>query len=117
MRKCKTFPIGGDAIVKQVVLEKWIELNQSIFYFLLSASAKHFSVRKLVHQFESHASDHFERISGRFSSKGLKAKQAKRDAKENGAVHKSSTAEEQQAMSTALWYLPRDKITEDNEEW
>lgn len=101
----------------KVVLEKWIEWNQSIFNFLLSASAKHFSVRKLVHQFESRASDRFERISGRFSSKGWKAKHAKRDAEANRAGYTSTTAAEQQDLSKALWYLPSDKITEDNEAW
>lgn len=71
-----------------------------------------------MHQFESRASDRFERFSGRFSSKGWKAKHAKRDAEANEAVQTNTNAAgEQQDSSTTLWYLPSDKITEDNDEW
>ncbi|XP_065074326.1 uncharacterized protein LOC135698339 isoform X2 [Ochlerotatus camptorhynchus] len=94
---------------------KTIKMEEKASFFHRAASAKHFSVRKLVHQFESRASDRFERISGRFSSKGWKAKHAKRDAEANRAGYTSTTAAEQQDLSKALWYLPSDKITEDNE--
>lgn len=92
---------------------------RSVFYFLLSASEKHFSVRKLVQQFESRASNRFERISDRFSSKRKKVKHTKKDADSDGpfSADVAATAEAKKPLSTALWYLPRDKITEDSDEW
>ncbi|XP_053685913.1 uncharacterized protein LOC128735455 [Sabethes cyaneus] len=74
---------------------------------------KRFSVRKLVHQFEASASEHFERtFSSRFSSRWRKPKASSEDAEAAAAV------EEQKCSSgTTLWYLDSsDKITEDSDE-
>lgn len=71
-----------------------------------------------MHQFENRASHRFERISERFSSKRKKFAHAKKDADSSGAIStNTAAAEAEKPSSTALWYLPNDKITEDNEEW
>ncbi|XP_021706642.1 uncharacterized protein LOC5571114 [Aedes aegypti] len=94
------------------------EEEEKSTFFRRSASEKQFSVRKLVHQFENRASHRFERISERFSSKRKKFAHAKKDADSSGAIStNTAAAEAEKPSSTALWYLPNDKITEDNEEW
>ncbi|KXJ81649.1 hypothetical protein RP20_CCG018382 [Aedes albopictus] len=95
-----------------------VEGEETSKYFKRSASEKHFSVRKLVQQFESRASNRFERISDRFSSKRKKVKHTKKDADSDGSFSAdvAATAKAEKPLSTALWYLPRDKITEDSDE-
>ncbi|XP_062563683.1 uncharacterized protein LOC134226734 [Armigeres subalbatus] len=86
-------------------------------HFKRSGSEKHFSVRNLVHQFESRASNRFERISERFSSKRKKSDHINKDVDAGGSRLSNATPQREKSTSTTLWYLPSDKISDDNHEW